>query len=295
MSGPDPRIIAARSRRSVGARGALRPYAGAMNDGSSRTEAFRALHHAAEPLLLPNAWDFASAAALAAAGFPAVGTTSLGVAAACGKPDGVGATRGETLALADRIGALPCLVTVDIEGGFSDRVEDVADVAARLSAAGVVGVNIEDGRADGSLRPTDLHGELIATIKQRVPDLFVNARTDTYWLGGEHAAIAPTVDRATAYVAAGADGVFVPGVVDGAAVEALVGDIPVPLNVLFTPGRQRLPELAELGVRRVSTGSLLFRAALGSAVAAAAALAQGRPVTTGGIPSYDDIQALTPG
>jgi 2-methylisocitrate lyase-like PEP mutase family enzyme len=263
-----------------------------MVDGSSRTDAFRALHHADEPLVLPNAWDFASAAALARAGFPAVGTTSLGVAAACGKPDATGATRDETLALADRIGGLPCLVTVDVEGGFSDRADDVVDLAAQLSAAGAVGVNIEDGRADGSLRPVELHVELIAAIKEGVPELFVNARTDTYWLGGEQAATAPTIDRATAYVGAGADGVFVPGVLDGAAIEALVGEIPAPINVLFMPGCHERTQLAALGVRRVSTGSLLFRAALGSALAAASALAKGRPVSTDAIPSYDDIQAL---
>jgi 2-methylisocitrate lyase-like PEP mutase family enzyme len=263
-----------------------------MVDGSTRADAFRALHHADEPLVLPNAWDFASTAALARAGFPAVGTTSLGVAAAWGKPDATGVTRDETLTLADRISALPCMVTIDVEGGFSDRADEVVDLAAKLSAAGAVGVNIEDGRADGSLRPVELHGELIAAIKERVPELFVNARTDTYWLGGDQAATAPTVDRAMAYVRAGADGIFVPGVVDGAAIEALVGQIPAPVNILFIPGSHERTQLAALGVRRISTGSLLFRAALGSALAAASAVAQGRPVSTDGIPSYDDIQAL---
>jgi 2-methylisocitrate lyase-like PEP mutase family enzyme len=263
-----------------------------MVDGSTRADAFRALHHADEPLVLPNAWDFASAAALARAGFPAVGTTSLGVAAAGGKPDATGATRDETLTLADRISALPCLVTIDVEGGFSDRAEEVVDLAAKLSAAGAVGVNIEDGRADGSLRPVELHGELIAAIKERVPELFVNARTDTYWLGGEQAATAPTVDRAMAYVRAGADGIFVPGVVDGPAIEALVGQIPAPVNILFIPGSHERTQLAALGVQRISTGSLLFRVALGSALAAASAVAKGRPVSTDAIPSYHDIQAL---
>lgn len=112
--------------------------------------AFRALHQAGAPLLLPNAWDYASAAALAAAGFAVVGTTSLGVAAAHGLRDAEGWARSETLALARRLGGLPCLVTVDIEAGFSDGPGEVADLAAELSAAGSVGVNLEDGRPGGA-------------------------------------------------------------------------------------------------------------------------------------------------
>ncbi len=152
------------------------------------TDAFRALHHADQPLLLPNAWDHASAAALVQAGFGAIGTTSLGVAAAHGIPDGQNAAGPETLALAGRLSHLPCLLTVDIEGGFGGGPDQVAEYAAALVAAGAAGINLEDGRADGSLVPVAEQCALIAAIKARVPDLFVNARTDVYWLAGDRGA-----------------------------------------------------------------------------------------------------------
>lgn len=150
----------------------------------NRFEAFRALHRAGRPLFLPNAWDRASAAALAARGFPAIGTTSLGVAAAAGLPDAAGATRETTLWLARDLVRLPVLVSVDIEGGFGSTPEDVAELAAGLERLGVAGVNIEDGRPGGAgLTDPAAQCELIAAVKRTAPGLFVNARTDTYWLG----------------------------------------------------------------------------------------------------------------
>jgi 2-methylisocitrate lyase-like PEP mutase family enzyme len=264
-----------------------------MNAHTERIAAFRRLHDGDRPFLLPNAWDHASAAALAEAGFPAIGTTSLGVAAAAGRTDGTDSTRDETLALALAIGRLPCLVTVDVEGGFSERPEEVAELAARLAAMGVVGLNIEDGRDDGSLMPAERQCQAIAAVKARVPELFVNARTDTHWLpGGRPASLAEAIGRARAYAAAGADGIFVPGVSDEAAVAALVAALEVPLNVLYAPGGPTLARLAELGVRRVSCGSLLFRMALHTAVRAAVAIAAGEPMAAAEVPSYATTQAL---
>ncbi|TVL93221.1 isocitrate lyase/phosphoenolpyruvate mutase family protein [Streptomyces sp. SAJ15] len=238
---------------------------------TERCAAFRRLHHTDRPLLLPNAWDHASGAALARRGFRALGTTSLGVAAAAGLPDATGAAREETLALARGLARLPVLVSVDIEGGFSDRPEEVAVLAAELAAAGVVGVNIEDGRSEGTLAPLGRQCEVITAVKERVPELFVNARTDTHWfpaLAGETAPpLSAALERAEAYVRAGADGVFVPGLTDEKDIATLVRDLgQAPLNVLFAPGRHRYEVLAELGVGRVSCGSLLFRAALHRAV-----------------------------
>jgi len=257
------------------------------------TDAFHALHHADQPLLLPNAWDHASAAALVQAGFGAIGTTSLGVAAAHGIPDGQNAAGPETLALAGRLSHLPCLLTVDIEGGFGGGPDQVAEYAAALVAAGAAGINLEDGRADGSLVPVAEQCALIAAIKARVPDLFVNARTDVYWLAGdgepdEHAALA----RAEAYLAAGADGIFVPGAAEADHVSALVAGIDAPLNVLYQPGRLTVQQLAELGVRRISLGSLLFRTALHTAVETALSIARGEPITAS-IPSYAEAQRLS--
>ncbi|PXY20214.1 isocitrate lyase/PEP mutase family protein [Prauserella flavalba] len=253
------------------------------------TTAFHYLHHRAEPLLLPNAWDHAGAAALVAAGFPAIGTTSLGVAATHGLPDGEGRTREQTVALARLLAPLPCLLTVDIEGGFSDDPGEVADLAQELADAGVVGVNIEDGRGQGSLAEPDTQAELIAAIKERVPSLFVNARVDTHWLGVDTGSLAPTLDRARRYAGAGADGIFVPGRLPDVA--AVAEGVDLPLNVLYLPGGPSVAELGALGVRRISTGSLLFRTALQATVDAAVA------IRDGGAPprevlSYADVQRL---
>ncbi|WAL95414.1 isocitrate lyase/PEP mutase family protein [Streptomyces sp. Je 1-369] len=262
-------------------------------------EEFRALHRAGAPLLLPNAWDHASAAALSAAGFRAVGTTSLGVAAAAGLPDGTGATRAETVRLARGLTRLDALISVDVEGGFSDEPGDVAALAAELAEAGAVGINIEDGRADGTLRDTGHQVEILAAVREAVEGrLFVNARTDTYWLRGAGKAASETGERLEAYRGAGADGVFVPGLGDLRVIAELTsasGD--TPLNVLHAPDGPSMPELAEAGVGRVSCGSLLFRAALGAAVTAARSVADGAGSLPSAedVPSYAETQALADG
>jgi 2-methylisocitrate lyase-like PEP mutase family enzyme len=232
------------------------------------------------PLFLPNAWDVASGAALARAGFPAIGTTSLGVAAARGRPDAEGATRAETLELTRHLGALPCLLTVDIEGGFSDDPAQVAALCTELAAAGAVGVNLEDGLAD-----PDRLVAIIRAVKAREPDLFVNARTDTFWLS-DTPSWTDTLERVRAYHEAGADGIFVPGLTQPEYVRELTSD--VRLNLLHQPGGPTLDELAELGVARVSTGSWLFRVALGAALEAARS-----GVATTPVPSYAEVEALT--
>src|SRR4051794_31406380 len=194
---------------------------------------FAELHRPGDPLILPNAWDAVTGAALAAAGFPAIGTTSAGVAAAAGKHDATGDAWPETLTLARRLAGLDCHVTVDMEHGFSDDPETVAEYAAQLD--GIAGINLEDRHGD----PRH-HARVIAAVKAHT-SLFVNARTDTHWLreGGLQDAIA----RCTAYVEAGADGVFVPGLgLDE--IEPFVQAVEAPLNVLYAPG----VNLAERGV-----------------------------------------------
>ncbi|THA64220.1 isocitrate lyase/phosphoenolpyruvate mutase family protein [Streptomyces sp. A0958] len=252
---------------------------------------FARLHHRGGALLLPNAWDHASAAALVAEGFEAVGTTSLGVAAGLGLPDGAAATAEATVALARRLGRGSFLFSVDAEGGFSEDPAEVAALARRLYAAGAAGINLEDGRPDGTLAPVALHAAKIAAAKEAAPALFVNARTDTYWLGCERER---TGARLAAYERAGADGVFVPGLSDRAEIAALAARLTAPLNVLFAPGGPGLAELTALGVRRVSLGSLLYREALAGAVASAAAIRDGRPADRGAL-SYAQVQALAPG
>ncbi|MGW2418574.1 isocitrate lyase/PEP mutase family protein [Streptomyces sp. NPDC001709] len=246
---------------------------------------FAGLHHRpGVPLLLPNAWDHASAAALAARGFPAIGTTSLATAAAVGLPDGEGATREQTLALALTLGSGPWHVSVDAEDGFSPDPGEVAELAKELWAVGAVGINLEDG-----LGPIDRHAAKIAAVKASVPGLFVNARTDTYWSGdGDER---DTLRRLDACQQAGADGVFVPGLTDPERIAALVRHLDVPLNILYSPTGPTVAQLADLGVRRVSLGSLLYRRALGAALDAVAGIAAGRP-PGGSTPSYAEVRAL---
>ncbi|MDI3405234.1 isocitrate lyase/PEP mutase family protein [Streptomyces cavernicola] len=266
--------------------------------------AFARLHHRGEPLLLPNAWDHASAAALAAAGFEAVGTTSLGVAAGLGVPDGAAASADATLVLARRLGRDGFLFSVDAEGGFSDDPHQVAAYARQLADAGAAGINLEDGRPDGTLAPVELHAAKITAVKGAVPDLFVNARTDTHWLSrdsrngprgsrnGPHIqGGGATAERLGRYEQAGADGVFVPGLSDPDTIAALTAALRTPLNILASPAGPTLPELAALGVRRVSLGSLLYRSALTAALHTAREVRAGRPVDAGVI-SYGEVQQL---
>jgi len=252
---------------------------------------FAALHAASGPFLLPNAWDVASALLLADAGFPAVGTTSLGVTAAAGLPDGAGAGRDLTIALAAAlIPSLSVPLTVDLEGGYSDDPAEVADLAAQLADLGVAGINLEDGRPGGQLRPTAEHAAVIRAVTDATPSLFVNARTDTYWLtvGADQERLPETVRRLAAYRDAGASGVFTPGLFDPAAIQTVSTTVALPLNVLWQPGVS-LANLGAAGVVRVSTGSTLYRHALAAALDAAAAARTDTAPTTRPI-DYQQLQ-----
>ena len=246
---------------------------------------FADLHRGPEPLLLPNAWDVPSALALVAAGFTTIGTTSFGVASSLGRPDGDRATREANVRLADELGALPILLTLDIEDGYSDDPGEVADYVARLAAAGVVGVNIEDSR-DGHLVDAAAAAAKHRAVKERNPEVFLNARVDNYWFH-EDDDLGSVVARATAFVEAGADGIFVPGVTDGEVIRSITSAVPVPVNVLAIPGTT-LAELGRLGVRRVSTGSLPYRAAVHAGVLAASAIRDGTAPPPA--PSYAEMQ-----
>lgn len=234
--------------------------------------------------MLPNAWDYASAMAFAAQGFAAVGTTSLGVAAAVGVPDGAAVTREETLRLVLALGQGPFMVSVDAEGGFAADPDDVGEFARQLAVVGAVGITLEDG-----VGSVPLHAAKVAAVKKAVPELFVNARTDTYWLGeGDER---DTLRRLDACQEAGADCVFVPGLTDPGRIGALVRRLEVPLNILYSASGPTLPQLADLGVRRVSLGSLLYRRALGAALEAVADVRDGR-APRGETPTYDYVQGL---
>lgn len=237
---------------------------------------FAGLHRHGSPLLLPNVWDVATARYLVQAGFGALGTTSLGVAAANGLRDGVGAADAETLRLTRRLASLNVHLSVDIETGS-------VGTAVAAATAGADGINIED-----AMGPAAAHAELIRSVKRELPQMFVNARTDTYWQRpGDRE---ETVRRVRRYVDAGADGVFVPGLAEPTDIEAVVAAVEVPVNVLFLPGRHTVASLTDLGVRRISMGSLLFRAALAASVDTALAVRDGLPVRPD-LPSYQQVNA----
>ncbi|MEV6543824.1 isocitrate lyase/phosphoenolpyruvate mutase family protein [Streptomyces sp. NPDC051665] len=237
-----------------------------QNTLRDRALAFRALHVPGRPLILPNAWDAASARIVEDAGASAVATTSAGLAWALGVPDGDRLDRERALEAVARITAAVAVpVSADIESGFAKDAAGVADTVRAVLAAGAVGVNIEDALygGEGVLRPVAEQAERIAAAREAadaegVP-LFVNARIDTYLrgVGGVDA----TLERAAAFRAAGADGIFVPGVVEPGTVKELADGIDAPLNVLVGPGAPPVAELAALGVARVSAGSSVALAA----------------------------------
>lgn len=246
---------------------------------------FRDLHQSDAPLLLPNAWDVGSALAFAAEGFPAIGTTSFGVAASAGRPDGGRASRAATLALVAQLRRLPVHVTADIEDGYSDDPAAVADLAAELTGLGVAGVNLEDS-TDGALVDPAVAVAKIAAVKGHCPGLFVNARVDNLWFG-QQPTVGAVVLRALAYADAGADGIFVPGLADPGDIRAVTAAVPLPVNVLAHP-TLTLSMLGKLGVRRVSSGSLPYRASVDAAVAAVRGLRDESPATAA--TPYWDLQ-----
>lgn len=254
---------------------------------------FAALHRPGNPLLLPNVWEFGLAAHLVAQGIPALGTTSLGVSAAAGQPDGAPQTRRHTIELAASLCTLNAFVSVDIADGFTGNPAEVAELADELAALGVAGINLEDGRPDGSLTDLAHHCAKIRAVTTQVPSLFVNARTDTHWLTTNPPPVDVAIARARAYVEAGASGIFIPGLKAPSDIEAAVTALAVPLNVLFQQDKT-LADLASMGVARVSLGSLPYRVALAAAAESVLAVAQGREQSVSPT-SYSEVVALLPG
>lgn len=236
-----------------------------------KADAFRQLHGGPDILILANAWDAASARVFEAGGFTAIGTTSLGIAASLGYPDGKHLLWEEMLDVIQRIAAAVDLpVSADIEAGYGVIPREVAETVRQTVEAGAVGINLEDGSgsADTPLFEVPLQVERLQAAREagRAADvpIVINARTDVYWLqvGEEKGRLDHAIYRANAYRAAGADCCFIPGVRDGKVIAKLVQGIPGPINILATPGVPPIPELARLGVARVSIGSGPLRATL---------------------------------
>jgi 2-methylisocitrate lyase-like PEP mutase family enzyme len=233
---------------------------------------FRQLHRGPRALVLPNVWDVVSARVIEEAGFPAIATTSAGIAFSLGYPDGECIPREEMMACIARIArAVKVPVTADIESGYGFTPEDASRTTRELIQAGAVGMNLEDGSGDSQRPMIDL-GLAVEKIKAvgaaaraiGVP-VVVNARTDVYLLPGDdpHQQYSDTLSRLLAYRDAGADCVFAPGLNDPETIARLVQDLHCPLNILAGPGTPSIPALEKLGVARISLGSGPIRATLG--------------------------------
>jgi 2-methylisocitrate lyase-like PEP mutase family enzyme len=237
-----------------------------------RAARFLQLHRGPRVLLLPNVWDAASARVVEQAGFPAVATTSAGLAHALGFSDGERAPFAEVLdAVARIVRTVGVPVSADLETGFGKTPEEVARNCRAAAEAGAVGVNLEDGIHEGDTPLVDaaLACDKIQAVAEAVAGaglaLVINARTDVYLRGvGEPGTRLPeAIRRCRAYKAAGADCLFVPGVSDSETIGRLVREIDGPLNVLAGPATPPVAELSRLGVARVSLGSGPMRATLG--------------------------------
>lgn len=262
---------------------------------------FRALHEG-PVLVLPNAWDAGSAAMIARAGAKAIATTSGGVAWSRGRGDGQELTRDEMADVVRRIAAaVDVPVTADVEGGYGPSPDDVALTVSATIDAGAVGVNIEDSKAGGgplfeiAEQVERLRAARVAAERAGLPELMINVRTDVFLfqIGAEAGRLDDVLTRAAAYAEAGADSLFVPGVVDLATVASLVQGTSLPLNVMAGPGAPSTGEFEAAGVRRVSVGTGVAQAAYTLAERAAVELlAKGTYTELDGAADFGAVNAL---
>jgi 2-methylisocitrate lyase-like PEP mutase family enzyme len=238
-----------------------------MKTQNEKAELFRSLHRGPEILILPNAWDCASARIFELTGFPAIATTSAGIAFSLGYSDGERIAQDLMLATVGQISdSVQVPVTADLESGYGD----VAKTTAGLIAAGAVGLNLEDmHHASLTLAPIPAQIEKIATVRRIASGLgvnvVINARTDVYLaqIGEPATRFERACERLQAYIAAGADCVFLPGLVDENIIRRMVKTLKLPLNILAGANLPSIPRLHELGVARISIGSGILRATLG--------------------------------
>jgi 2-methylisocitrate lyase-like PEP mutase family enzyme len=242
-------------------------------DLQTHCDLLRSLHRPGAPLLLPNAWDVATARAVVAAGFPVVATTSGGVASTLGFEDHEGAPGDEMLAAAARIASgVDVPVTVDAEAGYG---MEPAELVAALRSMGAAGCNLEDSDyAAGTLRDPDRHAEWLRAVRQAASEdeypLVINARIDVFlhpFLAGagpgtQEELVPEALRRANAYLEAGVDCVFPITLWEPDALRHFMSDVRGPVNIVRLPQAPSLAELAEVGVARVSWGILLHREAM---------------------------------
>jgi 2-methylisocitrate lyase-like PEP mutase family enzyme len=242
-------------------------------------------------LVLPNAWDAGSAAMIAGAGAKAIATTSAGMSWALGRRDGQNVTRDEMVrAVARIVESVDLPVTADIEGGYGLDPDAVARTVTDVIAAGAVGVNLEDSQPTGELFTAEDQADRIAAAREAaaqcgLPAFFVNARTDVFLFGiGEpEGRFDDVLTRAIAYSAAGADGLFVPGLLDLDALATLSSRVALPINVMVGAGAPDVAALTRAGVRRISLGMAIAQASY-----TLARMAAGEALTAG---TWDSLAA----
>lgn len=234
---------------------------------------FRRMHAGSKMLVLPNVWDVVSARLVEEMKYPAIATTSAGIAFTLGYPDGQRISRDRMLEAVSRIAhAVKVPVTADMESGYGMTPNEMADMARAVIEAGAVGLNFEDvtGDAESSQVETSLQVEKIEAIREAAAAkgvaLVINARTDIYLMpiGDVETRYERTLERLRAYRKAGADCLFAPGVSEKETIGKLVRDLNAPLNILLSAGCPSLAELEKMGVARVSAGSAAMRVALGA-------------------------------
>jgi 2-methylisocitrate lyase-like PEP mutase family enzyme len=255
--------------------------------------------HSEGIFVLPNAWDAGSAAMIAAAGAPVIATTSAGVSWSLGRRDGQNLSRPEAADAVARIAdAVDVPVTSDIEGGYGGDPGAVAATVAAMIGAGAVGINLEDsgspggGLFDAAAQAARIRAARAAATDAGLPELVINARTDVFLfeIGEPGGRFDDVLARAAAYAEAGADSLFVPGLLDLGVLAALTSKVSLPVNVMAGPGAPDVATLRTAGVRRVSLGQAITQAAYTLArKAAAEVLTVGTYDSIAGADSFSDI------
>lgn len=221
---------------------------------------FRQLHHQPQPLILGNVWDVPSATTTEKLAFKALGTSSAAMAKMLGYPDGEKIPFAHIHLLTSRIlKRVNVPVSVDLEAGYSRNPAIIAEHICKLAELGVVGINLEDSvvTSERKLQPSEVFAEIIAAIKTDIPEtVFLNVRTDTFLMDIPDK-LAETKRRSQHYAEAGADGLFVPGLISVDDITEIVEGTSLPLNVMCFPGLPTFAELAKLGVARISMGNFL--------------------------------------
>jgi 2-methylisocitrate lyase-like PEP mutase family enzyme len=255
-------------------------------------------------LVLPNAWDAGSAAMIAAAGAQVIATTSAGVSWSLGRPDGQNLSRAQAVeAVARIVNAVDLPVTADIEGGYGSDPGAVAATVAAMIGVGAVGINLEDSGApggglfDAAVQAARIRAARAAAAEAGLPELVINARTDVFLfgIGAPEGRLDDVLARAAAYTEAGADSLFVPGLLDLGTLATLTGKVSLPVNVMAGPGAPDVAALRAAGVRRVSLGQAITQAAYTLArQAAAEVLDAGTYGSIAGADSFGDINQAFP-